>query len=101
MAIEKYYLAEKAALQTLNPDVVAQLPVFAHGEALDDIRKRVEMLRAQGLYQELTVQQRDVQPEVVQDGEISGILVREQYTVRTYQLAPDGDRLVDEKLFDG
>jgi hypothetical protein len=100
-AIEKYYRAEKAALQTLDPNVVAQLPVFAHGEALDDIRRRVEMLRVQGLYQELIVQQQDVQPEVLQDGEIVGVLAQEKHTVRTYQLTPDGDRLVDEKVFDG
>lgn len=85
----------------MDPAAVEQLPAFAHGEALADILARIEALRTQGLYQELTVQQLDVQQVVLRDGQMAGALVHEQYTLRTYQPAADGDRLVDEEVFDG
>ena len=81
--------------------VVEQLATFAHGEALAAIVERIEMLKAQGLYQELTVQQMDVQQAVVWEGQTAGLLVQEKYTLRTYQLATDRDRLVDEEAFEG
>lgn len=100
LAIGEYRLAEKAALRTLDPAVIEQLPTFAHGEALAAIMERIEQLKTQGLYQELIVQQLDVQKAMMPDDWLAGVLVQERYTLRTYQPAADGDRLVEEEVFD-
>lgn len=51
--VEHYREAERAALLTLDDNVLAQAPVFAQGEALDDLTRRVQALRAGGRYQRL------------------------------------------------
>lgn len=101
LAIGEYRLAEKAALRTLDPAVVEQLATFAHGEALTAIMECIEVLRDQRLYQELTVQQLDVQLALLWGDQTAGVKVQEEYTLRTYQPAADGDRLVDEEAFEG
>jgi hypothetical protein len=53
------------------------------------------------VYQELIVEYLDVQQVVVWEGRRAGALAREKYTLRTYRLAADRDRLVDETMFEG
>lgn len=101
LAIAQYRLAEKAALKSLDPAVVAQLAVFAHGEALTGVTDQVASLIAQGRYQELTVQRLEVQQALLYEGQSAGVLVSETYTLRTYEPAEGGDRLVNEETYDG
>ena len=100
LAIAQYRQAEKAALVTLDPAVVEQLPVFVHGEALAAIVERIESLRAQALYQELTVQQLDVLQVTLWEDQAAEAVVKEQYTLRTYRSGVEGDRGGDENAFD-
>lgn len=99
LVIGQYRLAEKAALRTLDPAVVEQLPAFAHGEALAAIMEQIEVLTAQGLYQELVVQQLNVQQVMLWDNQTAGVMVHEEYTLWTY-LSSDGEHLVDEEMFE-
>jgi hypothetical protein len=101
IAIAEYRLAEKAALRRLDPAASEQLPTFAHGEALAAVRERVEQLKADGLYQELGIQRLEVQQVVLRDPQIAGAMVQERYILRTYRAAVEGDRLIDEEVFDG
>lgn len=101
LAIGEYRMAEKAALRTLEPAVVEQLATFAQGEALVAIMERIEVFRDQGLYQELTVQQFDVQQAVMWDDQTAGVLVQEKHALRTYWRAADGGQWVDEQTYDG
>ncbi|MBM4026034.1 MAG: hypothetical protein FJ280_11610 [Planctomycetes bacterium] len=101
IAIGEYRLAEKAALRRLDPAAIEQLPTFAHGEALAAVMERIEQLKADGLYQELSVQQLDIQQVVLRDHRTAGALVQERYSLRTYRAAVDGDRLIDEEVFEG
>jgi len=88
-------------LRTQTQNVMEQLTAFADGEALAAVQRRVEMLKSQGVYQELIVEYMDVQQVVVWEGRRAGALAREKYTLCTYRLAADGDRLVDETMFEG
>lgn len=83
------------------PNVMELLTAFADGEALADVQRRVEMIKSQGMYHELIVERMDVQQVVVWEDERAGALVREKYTLRTYQPTAHGDRLVDEAIFEG
>lgn len=89
-----YRQAERAALQTLNPNVVEQLPVFAQGEALTDLKQRVATLQAAGQYQILVVEMLHI--EQVLHGPNTGILVFERHNRQTFLRAADGDRLVEQ-----
>jgi len=87
-----YRRAERAALQSLDVTVLAQLPVFASGEALDIINGQVEALRAAGQYQILLVE--EIQIVQVMLGPTIGVLTRERHTEQTFAHTTDGDRLV-------
>ena len=101
LVIGQYRLAEKTVLRTLDPNDVARVSDFAQAEALADVIQSIEALRAQGLYQELVVEQLDLQQAVMLDaGQTVGALAQERYTLRTYQPVAGGDQLVDEEIFD-
>ena len=101
LAIGRYRLAEKEALKSPDSAALEQLSDFAHGEALAAVLDRVEQLKAQGHHAELIVQQMDVQTAVLQDDQTAGVLVQEKRTLRTYQPSVDGDRLIEEEVFEG
>ena len=81
--------------------MIEQLPIFAQGEALAAIMERIGWLRAEGLYEELTVQQLDVLQVVLWGDQMAGARVQEKCTRRTYRPADEGDHLVEEETFDG
>ena len=89
--IEGYRQGERAALLTLDADVLAQVAVFARDDALDDLARRVRDLRAQGLYQKLAV---DSFAVVHVDGAASlavtelDVTTEEVLTVETYPQSP-------------
>jgi hypothetical protein len=101
LAIGRYRLAEKAALKSPDSAAVEQLPDFAYGEALAAVLGGVEQLRVKGVYQELTVQQMDVQTAILQNDQLAGVLLREKHTLRTYRPSPDGSLLIEEDMFEG
>ena len=88
--------AERAALQTLDPNVLAQVPVFAYGEALAAIEQQVETLRAAGQYEVLIVE--DIRVEQVMPGSVVGVLVKERHSRQTFTRAADGDRLLAQEV---
>lgn len=88
--------AERAALQTLDPNVLAQVPVFAYGEALAAIEQQVETLRAAGQYEVLIVE--DIRVEQIMPGSVVGVLVQERHSRQTFARAADGDRLLAQAV---
>jgi len=88
--------AERAALQTLDPNVLAQVPVFANGEALAAINQQVETLRSAGQYEVLIVE--DIRVEQIMPGSVVGVLVSERHSRQTFAHATDGDRLGDQAV---
>jgi hypothetical protein len=93
--VQQFRLAEQAALKTLSPAVMEQLPIFAQGEALVDLQERVEMLQAAGYYQNLTVE--SIQVQQVTPDLPAGLLVSECHHLQTYAHTTEGDRLLDEQ----
>lgn len=94
--IAHYRQAERAALQTLSPDVLAQMPIFAHGEALEVLTHQVEALRNAGQYQILVVENMKIEQVLL--GETTGVLVTERHNLQTFTHAADGDRLLENKV---
>lgn len=91
--VRSYRAGEQAALLTLSDDVLAQLPVFAQGEALAALGSSVRALRAQGVYAATEDVSFTVEKVVTQDSEISVTTV-EVLTSATYSLAAgDGSAL--------
>ena len=88
--------AERAALQTLDPNVLAQVPVFAYGEALNAINQQVETLRAAGQYEVFIVE--DIQIEQIMPGSVVGVLVNERHSRQTFERVAGGDRLLDQTV---
>lgn len=88
--------AERAALQTLDTNVLAQVPVFAHGEALAAIQQQVQALRAAGQYEVLIVE--DVQVEQVMPGAVVGVLVNERHSRQTFERSAGGDHLLAQEV---
>ena len=91
-----YRRAERAALQTLDDNILKQAPIFAHGEALDSILQQVEILRNAGHYQVLIVE--DVQIEQVTPGAVIGVLVNERHSRQTFARNATGDRLIAQEV---
>lgn len=94
--ITDFRRAERAALQTLDPNVLAQVPVFAHGEALAALQQQVETLRAAGQYEVLIVE--NVQVEQVLPGVVVGVLASERHSRQTFERAAGGDRLLNHEI---
>ena len=94
--ITDFRRAERAALQTLDPNVLAQVPVFAHGEALAAITQQVETLRAAGHYEVLIVE--NIKVEQVMPGAVVGVLASERHSRQTFERASGGDRLLAQEV---
>ena len=94
--ITDFRRAERAALQTLDPNVLAQVPVFAHGEALAALQQQVETLRAAGQYEVFIVE--NIQVEQVLPGAVAGVLVSERHSRQTFERAAGGDRLLNQEV---
>ncbi|MBX3013595.1 MAG: hypothetical protein KF832_18890 [Caldilineaceae bacterium] len=88
--------AERAAFQTLDPNVLDQVPVFAHGEALEAIKRQVETLRTAGQYEVLIVEV--VQIEQVMPSPVVGVLVSERHSRQIFERATNGDRLLAQEF---
>ncbi|MBX3013597.1 MAG: hypothetical protein KF832_18900 [Caldilineaceae bacterium] len=94
--IVDYRRAERAALQTLDPNVLAQLPVFTSGEALAAINQQVEALRAAGQYQILVIEEIQVMHMILEP--TIGVLTQERHTLQTFTHTGDGDRLAEQEM---
>lgn len=91
-----YRRAERAALQTLDPNVLAQLPVFTHGEALAAIQNHVATLRTEGQYQILIVEEVEI-IQVTADT-VAGVLTSEQHNLQTFARATGSDQLLAQEV---
>lgn len=87
--IQSYRDAERAVLQTLSPDVLNQLPVFAHGSALDELIKQVDTLKAADQYQTLQIEQLQI-IQATSEGATINVLTNEVHTLATYPRTPEG-----------
>jgi hypothetical protein len=81
--INGYRQGEQAALLTLADGVLAQLPVFATGAALDQVTEKVAALRAAGEYQQLVIPALEV-VQVRRAAPYIEVLTHEEHTVTTY-----------------
>ncbi|MBK8048779.1 MAG: hypothetical protein IPK16_17640 [Anaerolineales bacterium] len=91
--VRGYRAGEQAALLTLSDDVLAQLPVFAQGEALDMLGLSVRTLRAQGVYAKIEDVSFKVERVAPQDPYVF-VTTDEVLTFATYALTPgDGSAL--------
>ena len=88
--IKGYRQGEQAALLTLADGVLAQLPVFATGAALDRITEEVAVLRAAGEYQQLAIPALEV-VQVRRAAPYLEVLTHEEHTLTTYPQVPAGN----------
>ncbi len=93
--VRSFREGERAALLTLDDRVLAQLPVFAQGEALDDVIQRVRKLRADGYYQQMQIDFFEV-TQVSQDDPYLYVTTNEQVSTATY-LQTSGDAITLER----
>jgi hypothetical protein len=89
--VKGYRQGEQAALLTLADGVLAQLPVFATGAALDQVTEKVAALRAAGEYQQLDIAALEV-VRVRRTAPYIEVLTREEHTLTTYPQVPPGAR---------
>ena len=75
--------------------MLAQLPVFAHGEALDEIYQQVATLRTANQYQILVVEEVTIIQITTDTG--VGVLTSEQHSLQTFARAADGDLLLAQE----
>lgn len=101
LAIFEYRLAQKAALQNLDEEVIAQLPVFATGEALTSLIQQVAALRQQRMHQVLIVSRLKVQYAVPLAADCVGVLVDEDFRLQTLKVTAGGYQVIDEQIFSG
>ena len=101
LAVAEYRLAEREVLKMPAEVEAGRLATYAHGEALADLTKRIETLKAQDFYQELIVGGLDVRQVVLRTDDTAGVLISEKCVVRTYRRTAEGDRLVNEETYDG
>lgn len=94
--IVDYRRAERAALQSLDANVLAQLPVFASGEALAAVNEQAEALRTAGQYKILVVE--EIQIVQVMLAPTIGVLTQERHTDQTFARTAEGDRLVAQEI---
>jgi hypothetical protein len=94
--VRSYREGERAALLTLDEDVLAQLPVFVQGEALDELTRRVHKLRADGYYQKLASESFEV-VQVIEDEPRIYVMTIEVLTVETYPQAAGGAAAQERK----
>ncbi len=87
--VKGYRQGEQAALLTLADDVLAQLPVFATGTALDQVTAKVAALRAAGEYQQLDIPALEV-IQVRRAAPYIEVLTHEEHTLTTYPQVPSG-----------
>ena len=66
-----------------------QLPVFAHGAALDELTKQVDTLKAADQYQMLQVEQLKI-IQTAPEGAVIKVLTNEVHTLATYPRSPAG-----------
>ncbi len=85
--VRSYRDGEAAALLTLDAAVLAQLPVFATGEALDDVTSRVDALWASGSYQQLEIGSLTV-VQVVEEDPYRYVMTEEVHAVTALPQAP-------------
>ena len=84
-----YGEGQRAALLTLEDDVLAQLPLFAQGEALEQLLQQVAALRAGGFYQAIEVESFEV-VQVLEEEAVSYVVTNEVITLQTFSQAGDG-----------
>ena len=87
--VRSYRAGERAALLTLDEDVLAQLPIFAQGEALDELTSRVQALRAVGYYQKLESQSFEI-VQVIEDEPYFDVVTNEVLTMEKYSQTVGG-----------
>jgi len=87
--VKGYRQGEQAVLLTLADDVLAQLPVFAAGAALDLVTKRVDALRAAGEYQQLDIPSLEV-VQITRAAPYIEVLTHEEHALTTYLQVPAG-----------
>jgi hypothetical protein len=93
--IRGYHDAELAALQTLSQDVLNQLPVFAHGAALENLAQEVAALQNAGQFQKMQIEEMVI-TQVVETADQIEVLTEEVQTLATY-LQQDGSLLQHER----
>ena len=87
--VKSYRQGEQAALLTLADDVLAQLPIFTTGTALDQVTEKVAALRAVGKYQQLDIPSLEV-VQVRRVAPYLEILTHEVHALTTYSQVPAG-----------
>lgn len=87
--VKGYRQGEQAALLTLADDVLAQLPVFAAGEALNQVKEKVAALRGAGEYQQLDIPALEV-VQVRRAAPYIDVLTHEEQALTTYPQVPAG-----------
>ena len=87
--VKGYRQGEQAALLTLADSVLAQLPVFATGTALDQVTEKVAVLRAAGEYQQLEIPALEV-VQVRRAAPYIEVMTHEEHTLATHPQVPAG-----------
>ena len=89
--VKGYRKGEQAALLTLADGVLAQLPVFATGAALEEVTEKVAALQAAGEYQQLAIAALEV-VQVRRAAPYIEVLTHEEHILTTYSQVPAGTR---------
>ena len=95
-----YRRAERAALRTLNDEVMAQLPVYASGEALQVIVDNVTLLEAANTFRDVDIESLTLVQTIEDSSTMARLMTEETHRVQTFFQIPGTATLLSDERFD-